>query len=142
MKKLFVISSLLLLFQLLQAQEPTKRNHVTFDSGDIVISNTGRTSDGELSKTAEAYSPLVVGVFSEATAQSNVPRILTDGIAYVKFDPTNGNVVPGDHITTSAKTGYGMKATRSGFVIGVVLESTANSKGLLKIRVQPAWISK
>lgn len=140
MKKLLVISSLLLLFQLLHAQEPTRRNHAAFINGDIVISNTGRMSDSELSKTTEAYSPLVVGVYYEASAESNIPRVLTDGIAYVSFDPTNGSVVAGDHITTSTLSGKGMKATRSGFVIGVVLE--APTGGLVKIRVQPTWVNK
>lgn len=142
MKKLLIISGLLFCFNLLQAQEPTKRVHATFEQGDLVTSSTARISDGELSKASEAYSPLIVGVYNEKTATSLMPAILVDGIAYIKFDPSNGQVKVGDYVTSGSKPGYSIKATQSGFVVGVVLEDSGNSTGLLKIRVQPTWIKQ
>lgn len=142
MKKLLVIAGLLMSIQLLHAQEPTKRVHVNFEPGDLVTSNTGRLLDGELSQAKEPYSPLIVGVYNDKTATSNMPAILDAGIAYVKFDPSNGPVAAGDYITSSSKAGYGMKATTSGFVVGVVLESSEKATGLVKIRVQPTWVKQ
>lgn len=142
MKKLIVISGLLLCFNLLQAQEPTKRVHAAFEPGDLVTSNTARISDGELSKASEAYSPLVVGVYSEKTATSLMPAILVDGIAYIKFDPSNGHVKMGDYVTSGSKPGYSIKATQSGYVVGVVLEDSNDNTSLLKIRIQPTWVKQ
>lgn len=142
MKKVLIISSLLLCFHLLQAQEPTKRNHVKFEAGDLVSSNTARLSDGELSKATGPYSPYVVGVYNERTETSNMPAILYDGIAYVKFDASNGTIAPGDYITSSSKQGHGMKATQSGYVIGVALEPADAATRLVKIRVQPTWVKQ
>lgn len=129
----------MLCIQVLRAQEPTKRTHTTFEHGDLVVSSTARLSDGELSKANEQYSPLVVGVYNEKTETSLMPVILSEGIAYIKFDASNGHVAAGDYITSGAKPGYGIKATQAGFVVGVVLEDSKNANGLLKIRLQPMW---
>ncbi|CAN5214736.1 hypothetical protein BH09BAC1_BH09BAC1_18070 [soil metagenome] len=142
MKKLFFIAVILLSIQLLHAQEPSKRTHVIFEAGDLVSSNTARISDGDLAKANEPYSPLVIGVYNEASGNSTIPRILCDGIAYIKFDPSNGAVSAGDFITSSAKAGYGMKATKAGFVVGVVLDGADKNSGLIKIRVQPMWVKQ
>ena len=138
MKKIIIISSFAFVSQLCFSQQT--RNTVTFAHGDLVISGTGRIFDGQLEKCNEAYSELVVGVYNETTALLNVPSILETGIAYIKFDDANGHVVAGDYITGSSKTGYGMKAKRSGVMVGVALEdSPGKQSGLLKIRVQVGW---
>lgn len=141
MKNIIVIAILMLSFQLVQGQEPTKKKHVAFEQGDLVMSNTARLSDGELDKANEAYSPLVVGVYNDKTANSLMPAILVDGIAYIKYDPSNGSVAVGDYITSSTKPGYSMKATKTGYIVGVVLESS-NGSGLVKIRIQPMWVKQ
>ncbi len=142
MKKLFIIASLLFCIQMLQAQEPTKRNHATFEHGDLVASNTARLSDGEFSKAIGAYSPLVVGVYAEKTETSLMPTILVDGIAYIKFDASNGQVKVGDYVTSGSKPGYSIKATQTGYVVGVVLEDSSGDTGLVKIRIQPTWVKQ
>ncbi len=142
MKKLLVIAGLLLSIQLLHAQEPTQKKHVAFDQGDLVVSNTARLSDGELSKSSEPYSPLIVGVYNEKTETRLVPQVLVDGIAYVKFDASNGTVSVGDYVTSSSKAGYSMKATQSGYVVGVVIGVSDKDSGLIKIRVQPSWVKQ
>lgn len=119
--------------------QATQRVKVDFQNGDIVASNTGRL-DGEFSKTTEAGSDFIVGVYNTSTEVKNVPAILSSGIAYVKFDHSNGEVVKGDLITSSKVSGKGMKANASGMMVGVALESSTSDTELLKILVQPAWV--
>lgn len=63
--------------------------------------------------------------------------IITEGIAHVRFNLQNGPIQKGDYITISNDPGVGMKATESGFTIGVALEnSEATEKpGLIRVRV-------
>ncbi|MCG3165236.1 MAG: hypothetical protein POELPBGB_00998 [Bacteroidia bacterium] len=63
--------------------------------------------------------------------------VVSDGIAHVRFNLQNGPIQKGDYITISNEPGVGMKATESGFTVGVALEnSDATEKpGLLKVRV-------
>lgn len=119
-------------------QAPTRSN-VAFDSGDLVVSTTGRIFDGELSRAQEPYAENIVGVFSTSTLTRNVPSILESGIAYVKFDAANGEVKKGDYITSSSKPGYAMKAVQPGFAAGIALEDS-KKEGLLKMRVQVGWV--
>lgn len=120
-------------------QAPT-RNNVVFDSGDLVVSSTGRIFDGELSRAQEPYAENIVGVFNTSTLTRNVPSIFESGIAYVKFDAENGHVQKGDYITSSTKPGHAMKAVQSGFVAGIALEDSERKEGLVKVRVQVAWV--
>lgn len=63
--------------------------------------------------------------------------VVSDGAAFVRYNLQNGPIQKGDYITISNEPGVGMKATESGFTIGVALEnSDATEKpGLLKVRV-------
>lgn len=136
--KNIICSSIFLLFLVQASYAQTERKHVDFEPGDLVVSTTGRLADGELDKAAEPYAENIVGVFTEGAGMSKMPGILQNGIAYIKFDPSNGEVKVGDYITSSSKTGYGMKATKPGVVVGVALETSGT--GLLKIRIQPGWM--
>lgn len=113
------------------------RKHESFEHGDVVVSPSARLNDGDMKRSSEPYQENVVAVYNSSTGTSKVPVFITSGIAYVKFDNSNGEVEKGDFITSSAKTGAAMKATSSGMVIGVALENS--SKELLKIRVLPSW---
>ncbi len=140
MKKLYILLSLAILFSNYCFSQPSGRIKVIFEQGDLVISTTGRTSDGVLDRSQEAYSDYIVGVFNEKTETRNIPSIIESGIAYIKFDDASGHVVKGDYITSSSKPGYGMKALQSGFMVGVALEDSRSATGLLKIRVQVGWM--
>ena len=118
--------------------QATQRVRPDFQHGDIVTSNTGRM-DGELGIASEANSDNLVGVYNESTQISNIPNILISGIAYVKFDHSNGEVLRGDFIASSNAQGKGMKTNSAGMIIGVALESSTPSTSLLKILVQPSW---
>jgi hypothetical protein len=63
--------------------------------------------------------------------------VVSDGIAHVRYNLQNGPIQKGDYITISSEAGVGMKATESGFTVGVALEnSDATEKpGLIKVRV-------
>lgn len=63
--------------------------------------------------------------------------IITDNVAHVRYNLQNGHIRKGDYITISSEPGVGMKATESGFTIGVALEdSDATEKpGLIRVRV-------
>lgn len=113
------------------------RTHESFENGDVVVSPSARLNDGDMKRSSEPYQENVVAVYNSSTSTSKVPVFITSGIAFVKFDNSNGEVEKGDLITSSAKTGAAMKATSSGMVIGVALENS--SKELLKIRVLPSW---
>lgn len=93
------------------------------ENGDIIIS----TPKGYFPSSKE-YDPQVVGVIAENPAialktqseQKGIP-VVNVGSTQVKVTGTNGNIQKGDFIATSNKKGTGMKATRSGFVIGQAL---------------------
>lgn len=63
--------------------------------------------------------------------------IVTDNSTYVRYNLQNGAIAKGDYITISNDPGVGMKATQTGFTIGVALESSdaTEKQGLLKMRV-------
>ena len=75
-----------------------------------------------------AYDADVIGVVSANPAVvfkvegSGKNPILSDGNVYVRITAKNGAIVKGDEIAPSDIPGVGMKATRSGFVIGTALE--------------------
>ncbi|MEX0812537.1 MAG: hypothetical protein WD048_10005 [Chitinophagales bacterium] len=139
---IFIPIILFLIHQSVFAQEPTRRPQIEFEHGDLVSSNTGRIADGILSKASKAYSEFFAGVYNEASGISNIPSILTSGIVYIKFDSSEGHVSYGDYVTTSNEKGFGMKASRLGFIIGIALEDSNNTSGLLKIRLEPCWVEK
>jgi hypothetical protein len=63
--------------------------------------------------------------------------VITDNSAFVRYNLNNGPIQKGDYITISNEPGVGMKATESGFTVGVALENSYDTEktGLLKIRV-------
>ncbi|HYF05474.1 MAG TPA: hypothetical protein VEA59_04855, partial [Patescibacteria group bacterium] len=66
-----------------------------------------------------------------------IATVALSGRAPVKVTNENGNIQVGDYITSSAKfPGYGMKATRSGVVIGQAIEAfEANGESSGKVEV-------
>lgn len=78
--------------------------------------------------TRAAYDPLIVGVVSLKPAisfnvdgQNRFP-VIANGNANVRVSATNGAIAKGDLISSSGIPGVGMKATKSGYVIGTALE--------------------
>jgi pyruvoyl-dependent arginine decarboxylase (PvlArgDC) len=106
--------------------------------GAIVISNSGRYQVSNLE-----YDAKMMGVVSENPAivfkvddESQTP-VMPSGNTFVLVSAHNGSIKKGDLITTSAIPGVGMKAIRSGYVLGNALEefSTNNPNEIRKISV-------
>lgn len=96
--------------------------------------------------TAKPYDLAMIGVVAinpgiyleslETTKNKKYP-IVTSGTSRVLVSTINGPITKGDLITSSNIPGVGMKATKSGFVVGLALENytSANIKQLKPIRV-------
>lgn len=100
------------------------------ENGDIIIS----TSNG-YSTSKKAYDPQIVGVATTNPAialklkseQRGVP-IVNVGTVMVKVNGSNGDIKRGDTVATSDMPGVGMKATKSGYVIGQAIQDISFAK--------------
>ncbi len=106
--------------------------------GDIVTSVQGRYQ-----RSMREYDPQMVGVVSEYAAivfkieGSTGTPVVSNGNAFVSVSGENGAIKNGDPITTSSITGVGMKATKSGYIIGTALEdfNARSTREVKKINV-------
>lgn len=109
--------------------------------GDIIsFSSMGYV----LSKTQ--YDPTIIGVVSLAPAigitaegegMAKTYPVMSSGNIYVRVSAQNGQIKKGDLITSSTVPGVGMKADKSGFVIGIAYQdySSNNKTDVGKIAV-------
>ena len=112
----------------------------SFTNGTIVSSDNA-TIRSQMRASDKSYDETIVGVYyntpqpegSQAMIKQN--PFVTTGITSVKYNSENGKINKGDFITTSSEAGVGMKATKTGMVLGVALENASASSGLIKIRV-------
>ncbi len=121
------------------AQQNVVNTDNSFPNGTIVASENG-TIRAKLKMSANPYDEYMVGVFSdnknvENNAMVKVNPVMTGGITFVKCNAENGVVKKGDLITSSSIPGVGMKATKTGMVIGLALEDAQASTDLVKVRV-------
>ena len=93
--------------------------------------------DGQHHLADTPYNPKLWGVitFDPAVAISNIRysensyAILNNGTANVLVSASNGEIQPGDFITSSEDPGVGMKATQAGFVVGVARAPFTSEQG-------------
>jgi hypothetical protein len=106
--------------------------------------------EGKYRLTTEAYSTRLYGVvtFEPAVAISQIGRenafpVVTSGSSEVLVSTENGNISPGDYITSSSQAGIGMKANEAGFVIGISQAeyNNSNSPGLIPVVLDAKFIS-
>lgn len=99
-------------------------------NGDIVsFSNKGYF------QSSKPYDPMVIGVvvskpavsLSLANPAKNSYPVVSSGNVEVNVASVNGNIDVGDLITTSSVKGVGMKATKTGYVIGSATTSYSSS---------------
>lgn len=100
------------------------------EEGDIITF----TAEG-YKKSSIAYDSHVYGVVTdnpqvvlETTDAQNAHAVISFGKVYAKVSNTNGNIQPGDLITTSKIPGVGQKADASGYVLGTALESYSSDQ--------------
>ena len=107
--------------------------------GDIISSSP---QGFVLSKTT--YDPMLVGVVTENPAisfntseESKKYPVVSAGNVLVNVSTVGGHINKGDPVTSSEIPGVGMKASRSGFILGTALEDYASSdtKEIKKINV-------
>lgn len=116
--------------------------------GDIII-----LSGKELAVSSRPYQNVMVGVVSPKPAFSIKPTsdplnlnggsgsnsitVITSGNVLVTVNLKNGEIKKGDQITTSDVKGIGMKAVKTGYVLGSALEdfSSKNKDDTKKILV-------
>jgi len=111
--------------------------------GDVlIVSADGR----RLEKTSRAYDARVIGVVSGSPAvvfegsdlkigakafrftKGTKPPIALAGRVPVKVSLENGEIKPGDFLTTSTTPGVAMKATEGGATIGIAIEPYSGGK--------------
>lgn len=127
-------------------QNENKSSGNNFTNGTIVSSENATTRE-QIRVSSKPYDETIVGVYNDkpqpegSQAMFKQNPIVTTGITYVKFNSENGQIKKGDFITTSSEGGVGMKATKTGMVLGVALEDASSSSGLLKIRVLIQYVN-
>jgi len=101
----------------------------------------------------EDLSPEIAGVYTEKPAiliedkSINGIPLVNNGKVGVVVTNEKGNIKPGDYITSSKTPGYGVKADKSGIVLGIALEEFSgadnNSRGrvLVLVDIRPAVIA-
>ena len=99
--------------------------------------------DGDIITTVEkgyalasfSYDNKLIGVVSEnpsivfgiKDATSNKYAVVNTGDVAVNVNTTNGPIKKGDAITSSSKKGVGIKATKSGYIVGIAQEDYAST---------------
>ncbi len=122
----------------------------------VVVENASSIADGAILSnpdnkyilTQEAYDKSIVGVVTKNPALAFTPEditgqvaVITNGPATVLVNGENGPIQAGDKITSSSTPGVGMKATKTGFLLGVaeqdfVADDTASS-GRITVSLDP-----
>src|SRR5262249_6599849 len=115
------------------------------EPGDVVSIDAATTTSSVVKKSYNSYDDRAIGVVStnpglilglkdgdvqlggqssvySETASPNKPAVALTGRVPVKISDENGEVQPGDFLTSSLLLpGYAMKATRSGTILGRAL---------------------
>ncbi len=134
--------------QIVTTQEPlgiAYQLEVTFVSTSVEDGMIISQRNNGYSETVAAYDRAMFGVvdlspsieFTFGGTETTYP-VISDGTANVLVSGESGPIKPGDSITSSTQPGIGMKATKSGFTLGIAESSfegtTAAEKGLVTIR--------
>jgi hypothetical protein len=136
----------LFVYNICMAQQNENNASNTFSNGTI-LSTENATLKAELRMANKSYDEYMVGVYYESkTAVNNAVfksnPVCTGGITSVKYNSENGAIKRDDLITSSSESGVGMKATKSGMIVGIALEDATAASGLIKIRVQIQYVKQ
>lgn len=96
--------------------------------------------------TNTEYDPSIIGIVTlnpgleikrESSGSARLYPVTSSGVAIMSVSAVNGAIKEGDNITSSKKPGVGMKATKSGYVLGIAQDSfnSANPDEVGKIAV-------
>lgn len=104
--------------------------------GDLLV-----TSSQGLVRANKSYDSSLFGVFNSEplvvyrSGEEGQP-VIRSGIAEVNVTNSGGPISLGDYITSSSNPGKGQKATDSGYVIGVALESLDGAEGKIRVAIK------
>lgn len=91
-------------------------------------------SDNQYHLSAGEYDKNIIGVYAEAPALALEPQntdeqvpLITSGNVEVLVNVSGGEIKKGDYITTSNSPGIGMRAGKSGFMLGIAQEDFSGS---------------
>jgi len=129
------------------------------EKGDVVVADRDLTAT--VRRSSEPYQPTLIGIvatdpaivinenditFGKTAGDEFNPRkpyVALAGRVPVKVSSENGSIAPGDPITSSTIAGVGMKATKTGPIIGRALESFSGAEvGKILVFVQGGYFSK
>lgn len=98
--------------------------------------------NSEYRVSAEPYEKGMMGVVSINSAlileyddNPGTVAVITEGIALVRVNEENGPIKQGDMLTSSSIPGEAMKATKSGFILGIAQEDYPSSEDTNPIAV-------
>lgn len=125
-------------------------------SGEVHEGDIVSTSSKGYELTRHEYDTNIVGVVQkkdvilfQGPSVSHKYPVVGMGKVSVRVSSSNGPIQKGDYITTSSKPGVGMKASKSGYIIGTALESFMQKNTdvvgvipvALNIRIESAQLS-
>jgi hypothetical protein len=122
-------------------------DRAAYEPGDVLVA--GSTGNGVMERSATAYSPAVVGVFSPAPGfvggqpvadgQTTGVPVTIMGVVACKVSAESGAIQPGDLLVTSSTPGYAMRADRDsalpGTILGKALEALDSGTGMIQVLV-------
>ncbi|MBI1743910.1 hypothetical protein HYR54_12715 [Candidatus Acetothermia bacterium] len=135
---------------------PAKDGKANYEPGDVLVLSVDRP--GAVQKSNQPYDPRVAGVYStrpavlgaekgggETRVDPNEIPVAIVGIVPVKVTAENGEIQPGDLLTTSSVPGYAMKAKAvvvngiaiypTGTILGKAVEPLKSGAGVIKVLV-------
>ena len=105
----------------------------------VAILKKGRASDGDNIVGVISTSPnQTIGTDIRRKGKNPLPLALV-GRVPVKISDENGTIGPGDYLAAASTTGFAMKATTPGRVIGIALEPWTTGKGRIRMMVHHLW---
>jgi hypothetical protein len=153
--KTYILTCLAVLMLLISSSTATAQNGMSFGVAQPLPIDGSASNGTIVSKNNQAYSPsssaydtAIIGVITVRPAVEIPPKelppgfspVITSGIAQVRVNGQNGPINPGDPITSSDTQGVGMKATSTGFILGISQEGATfnqTEETLIEVLISP-----
>ncbi len=128
------------------ATEPIAKGEIVSAAGNGAVKrSSGEYDSALLGVTSTAPAALIDdGVFAVGVNRNkynpNKPWVALVGRVPVKVSVENGDISPGDPLTSSSTPGVAMRATKSGPIIGKALEAyNGSGEGIVMVFVNTGW---
>lgn len=118
------------------------------EAGDVLVASS--SDPVNVSKSSSGYQKGLIGIVAtqpglilgEQGTSTYAAQVALAGRVPVKVSDENGAIEIGDYLTSSATlSGYAMKATETGPVIGMAMEALESGSGLITVKVDNMWYS-